>query len=63
MRAAAFTDLICPEGVSLVDYETPEPASSEAVVESPGHLEILSAHRRITALWSTHRRTTSVTVR
>jgi NADPH:quinone reductase-like Zn-dependent oxidoreductase len=33
MRAAAFTDLTGPEGVSVVDYETPEPASGEAVVD------------------------------
>jgi len=33
MRAAAFTDLTGPEDVSVVDYETPEPASGEAVVD------------------------------
>jgi NADPH:quinone reductase-like Zn-dependent oxidoreductase len=33
MRAAAFTELIGPDGVSIIDRPTPEPAASEAVVD------------------------------
>ncbi|QLG27037.1 zinc-binding dehydrogenase [Halorarum halophilum] len=33
MRAAAFTDLIGPDGVSVIDRPTPEPEPGEAVVD------------------------------
>ncbi|KAB1186619.1 MULTISPECIES: alcohol dehydrogenase catalytic domain-containing protein [Haloferax] len=33
MRAAAFTDLIGPDGVSLIEQPTPEPGPTEAVVD------------------------------
>lgn len=33
MRAAAFTELIGPDGVSLIDQPTPEPGAGEAVVD------------------------------
>ncbi|WP_313695196.1 alcohol dehydrogenase catalytic domain-containing protein [Halorarum halobium] len=33
MRAAAFTDLIGPDGVTLIDRETPEPGTGEAIVD------------------------------
>ncbi|MFB6103285.1 MAG: alcohol dehydrogenase catalytic domain-containing protein [Haloplanus sp.] len=33
MRAAAFTDLIGPDGVSVIDRPTPEPGRGEAVVD------------------------------
>lgn len=33
MRTAAFTDLIGPDGVSIIDQPTPEPAAGEAVVD------------------------------
>ena len=33
MRAAAFTELIGPDGVSVIDRETPDPGPGEAVVD------------------------------
>jgi NADPH:quinone reductase-like Zn-dependent oxidoreductase len=33
MRAAAFTELIGPDGVSIIDQPTPDPAAGEAIVD------------------------------
>jgi NADPH:quinone reductase-like Zn-dependent oxidoreductase len=33
MRVAAFTELVGPEGVSVIERETPEPAAGEAVID------------------------------